>query len=157
MLCAVVGCGPRTGTTFVMKSCHEAGLPVAWNPTLNIPGAGYDLLPSQMFNVEHGIIKIWPPALRHCRITRAVVLRRDYEAQLVSAHAQKAREDAAGAIFDDGRLGVEEALEIHHKALGRWLLSNRRCEVLDVRTEDLDERIGEIVDWLAQPFMRQVA
>lgn len=157
MLCAVIGNGPRTGTTFVMRSLYEAGLPVVWNRTLNIPDAGFDLLPDDVFHVEHGIIKIWPPILKYVNIARGVVLRRNHDDQVRSINEQKVREKAAGVEIHKGDYEADWLIGTHQKALGKWLLSHRHTEIIDVRTEDLDQRIGEIIDWLAEPFLRRAA
>jgi hypothetical protein len=158
MLCAVIGNGPRTGTSFVMRKLHEAGLPVVWDASLNIPGADYDIMPEDVLRVEYGIVKTWPIALRSLSLHRAVVLRRDHAAQMRSVYEQQAREDAAQVKLHEGEADLVAMVTAHQRALNRWLLDSRhKTEVLDIRTEDLDGRTDEIIDWFAAVFQRRAA
>lgn len=158
MLCAVVGNGPRTGTSFVMRKLHEAGLPVVWDTSLNIPGAGYDILPNDLLRVQGGIVKAWPTALRVMLLNRVVILRRDPATQLRSMYEQQAREEAEGVKLHDGDMTPEYALAVHQKALAKWLINPpRHTRILDIKTEDLDVRMDEIVDWFAAVFQRRAA
>ena len=159
MLCAVIGNGPRTGTSFVMGKLHEAGLPVVWDNTLDIPGADYDMLPQDALLVKDGIIKIWPPILPYVQLRRAVILRRNTMDQVRSIKQQKQREEEAGAIIDMLDLSPETILEAHSAALFDWLLNKHvhQTEILEVNTEDLNNRINEIVYWMSVPYLRRAS
>jgi hypothetical protein len=90
------------------------------------------------------IVKVWPNFLNSVKVGRMLVLRRDFISQVKSIQQQIRRERKQGyTIVDTPKQLIEKA---------NWILSRQKIERLEVRTEDLDERIDEIIGWFAEPF-----
>lgn len=96
MIGAVVGLGPRVGTSFVMHQLTEAGLPTFWsgenNPTKGSPYGEYETDREELPYLDQKVVKVWPGGHRHCFIERAVVLHRDLDEQIESVARQQQRE-----------------------------------------------------------------
>lgn len=139
---AITGVGPRTGTGFVMEKCHEAGLPVFWNEDIDIDGSSYDAMPDDLVGLRDSVVKVWPGAFHLLPIERMVVIRRNRKDQLRSIRQQKARERKQGyhdPVAPQDLLGkVEYIMQV----------SDLPENVLEVKTEDLDERIDEIIEFV---------
>jgi hypothetical protein len=144
MIYAVVGAGPRTGTSWVMGELHAAGLPVYWTKTLNIPGAKYETDWKILPTLHNVIAKVWPGTLTVANVGRIVLLRRDRDEQIISLRKQIEREREAGYKCD------ETAEDLIDRCI---LFANViRIPKIEIRTEDLNSRIDEIIGWLSEPF-----
>jgi hypothetical protein len=144
MIYTVTGAGPRTGTSFVMGKLREAGLPTHWTESLKIVDAKYDTWYTELPDLNDVIVKVWPNFLNSVKVGRMLVLRRDFISQVKSIQQQIRRERKQGyTIVDTPKQLIEKA---------NWILSRQKIERLEVRTEDLDERIDEIIGWFAEPF-----
>jgi hypothetical protein len=150
MIRAVVGVGPRAGTSFVMRSLHEAGLPVSWDPEVDAllpeegnPGGYFETDYHNYKSFDDVILKVWPLAMHLADIEKMVVLERNRANQIASIEKQVARERE---LLD--QLGVtwapEEFVDRSLEALSPFL----SIPHLRVRTEDLDERIEEIISYM---------
>ena len=67
MVNLVCGVGPRVGSSFVMRQCKVAGLPVLGTkymhgqlPAAGNPGGYYCLTPEEVSRVTEGVAKVWP-------------------------------------------------------------------------------------------------
>jgi hypothetical protein len=144
MIYAVTGAGPRTGTSWTMGKLREAGLPVYWTEHLKVVGAQYDTWYDDLPDLDDKIVKVWPNHLSYANIGRMVVLRRDYASQVKSIQQQIKRERKQGfTVHDTPKQLIEKA---------NWILNKSKIERIEVRTEELDERIDEIIGWLSEPF-----
>ena len=150
MIRAVMGVGPRAGTSFTMKELLDAGLPVHWDPSIDAalpvdgnPRGYYETLPSDYRSVTDKIVKVWPLAAQYADIERMVVLERNRESQLASIAEQVERERELLDALDISWT-PEEFLDRSSKALSLYL----SIPHLRVRTEDLSERIDEIISYL---------
>ena len=141
MIDVVSGIGPRTGTSFVMGKLHEARLPVYWDVGLNIDGSEYDVNPQSMPRLSGVIVKLFPPMYSKVDIRRMILLERERESQIRSINEQADRE---GISVDAGKL-----IDRH-----RWISQRIKVPVLRIKTEDLNDKIGSIIDWMAEPFGR---
>ena len=147
MIYAVVGAGPRTGTSWTMGKIVEAGLPVFWSEHLKIPGAKYDTLPIDMHGLDKMVVKVWPKQLHLVNIHKMVVLRRNYIDQVRSIYQQAKREQRAGFPVNYTPQGlIKECNDI---------LRNTKIQYREYRTEELDDHIDEIIEWLSEPFELQ--
>ena len=150
MIRAIVGTGPRVGSSFVMRSLIEAGLPVHWNkeleavlPSEGNPSGYFETHLSDLHGLSDVICKVWPLGVGEADIERMVVLERGRKAQLRSIELQIEREkhllDVVGLdwtpedFLDKSLEALQPLLSIPH---------------LRVRTEDLDERIQEIINYM---------
>jgi hypothetical protein len=144
MIYSVTGVGPRTGTSWTMKKLKEAGLPNFWSEEMNIPGAKYDTHPNHMQGLSDVVVKVWPKHLKLVNIGRMIVLRRNYIDQVRSIYQQAKRERRAGYPVNYTPQGlIKECNEIMRKVT---------IPYREYRTEELDDHIDEIIDWLSEPF-----
>jgi hypothetical protein len=144
MIYAVVGAGPRTGTSWVMGQLHAAGLPVHWTKSIKIPGAEYETDWKELPNLNNVIAKVWPGTMTVAKVSRIVLLRRDRDEQIISLRKQLERERAVGYKV------VETAEELIDRNVK--FANAIRIPKIEIRTEDLNSRIGEIIGWLSEPF-----
>ena len=144
MIYAVVGAGPRTGTSWTMKQLDKAGLPVYWSRHFEIPGAEYETLYTQLPDLNHVIAKVWPPALSHALVGRMLVLKRDFESQVISLRKQIEREASAGF---KNYMTAEQIIE-----RSNWIVDQSKIPRMEVETKDLSKHIDEIVNWFSEPF-----
>jgi hypothetical protein len=144
MIYAVVGAGPRTGTSWVMGQLHAAGLPVYWTKSIKIPGAEYETNWKELPNLRNVIAKVWPGTISVADIGRVVILRRDRDEQVISLRKQMERERIAGYKCDET---AEELIDRCVK-----FADAIRLPKIEIRTEDLNSRINEIIGWLSEPF-----
>ena len=150
MIRAIMGAGPRTGTSWTMHRLAKAGLPVHHSKSLSAimppegnPQGYYECYPADLLNYENTIAKVWPITAQPEIIEKMVVLYRDRTTQLASIERQLTRErtllEAAGIDWtaeehlDRSLLALEPLLGIPHLA---------------IRTEELDERISDITNYL---------
>lgn len=150
MIRAVVGRGPRVGSSFVMRRLHEAGVPCHWDDALTdilpVEGNpdGYFETPYQNYrSIRNKVVKVWPLSMHFADIERMVVLERSRESQLASIKKQMARERT---LLEERSIVLtpEEFIDRSHNALELYL----SIPHLRVRTEDLDERIDEIISYM---------
>ena len=144
MIYAITGAGPRTGTSWTMGKIREAGLPVHWTKALKIPDAGFDTWWTDLPELNNVIVKVWPNHLSMANIGRMIVLRRDYETQVKSIRQQIRRERKAGFVINDTPHELIEKCN--------WIISKQKIPFREYRTEELDDSIDEIIDWLSEPF-----
>ena len=160
----IVGAGPRTGTSYLMQQLDAMGLPVVgekqikgWTVEEENPLGYYELEPQDLLaGLEAGayedlILKIWPPALTAAHGLKKVVVleRRDRDAHLMSIRRTLDAEVLANGISI--QFTPDEILDIHYSAIDRWLDSDPGVDHLHVFTEELDERLGEIVTFIGDP------
>ena len=150
MIRAVVGRGPRVGSSFVMKSLLDAGLPVHWDQSLcdilpedGNPDGYYETMFQDYRSHEDVILKVWPLTMQHADIERMVVLERSRENQLASIEKQMVREQK---LLEERGIGLTptEFIDLSHQALEIYL----SIPHLRVSTEDLDDRIDEIISFM---------
>ena len=144
MIYTVTGAGPRTGTSFVMGKLREAGLPIYWTESLKIVDAKYDTWYTELPDLDNVIAKVWPNHLSRAKVGRMLVLHREFASQVKSIHQQIRRERKQGYVI------VDTPKQLIEKA--NWILAKSKIERIEVRTEDLDERIDEIIEWFTEPF-----
>ena len=144
MIYAVTGAGPRTGTSWTMGKLIEAGLPVYWTEHLNVVGAQYDTWYDELPELDNVIAKVWPNHLQKANVGRMVVLRRNVTTQVKSIKQQMKRERSNGFVIEDTPKQLIDR--------AKWILDNIKIERMEVRTEDLDDRINEIIEWFSEPF-----
>jgi len=144
MIHAITGIGPRTGTSWVMEQLSDAGLPVYWSKGLHITGAGYETYPGELPRLNHRIVKVWPNSLSRADVQKMLVLRRNRKDQVRSIQEQMNRERIEGFTFHQTPEQMIDRAE--------WIVQQSKMERLEVRTEELNDRINEIVDWLSVPF-----
>ena len=143
----VTGAGPRTGTSWTMDQLHKAGLPVYWTDYLHIPNAAYDTIRDELPGLDNVIVKVWPAHLSQANISRMVVLRRDRDSQIESIKQQSIREREAGFKI------VQTPAQMINQA--EWILTQSQIPRIEVKTENLDDSIHEIIEWLSEPFIKQ--
>ena len=146
MIYAVTGAGPRTGTSWTMGKLLEAGLPVHWTEYLHIPGAKYETV-EELSGLDNVIVKVWPRNLSRANISRMVVLRRDRNAQIESIENQLIREREAGLKI------VQTPEQLINQC--EWMLEQSQIPRREYRTEELNDAISKIIDWLAEPFIQE--
>ena len=150
MIRAVIGVGPRVGTSFTMKSLLDAGLPVHWDSRLEaiLPAEGnpagyYETDYVNLPDLSDVVVKVWPLAAHLASIEKAVILERNRDCQLASIEKQLVRERELLAT-----LGItwtaEEFIDQSEKALTPLL----SIPHLRIRTEDLDDRIDDIITFM---------
>ena len=144
MIYTVTGAGPRTGTSWTMEQLEKAGLPIYYTEYVKIPGAGYETMQDELAALKNVIVKVWPSSMFMNKIGRMVVLKRDYASQLASLEVQIEREREAGFTVN---MPAEQMIE-----QAKWVLQQSTIPRLEVETQDLDNRIVEIIDWLSEPF-----
>ncbi len=155
---AVTGVGPRTGTSWVMGKLKEAGLEVhgqQYNDHLWVrkhnPQGYWDLglgdpLP------ESGVAKVWG-VWKHPHINRVVVLRRnDTQAQLRSM-AKVFRDEKKLEAYKDLELAFMNPSEVllqYLRETTRWLKTRDTSNTMLVTTENLDNEIDGIIEFLKE-------
>ena len=150
MIRAVIGVGPRVGTSFTMKSLIDAGLPVHWDSRLEAifpaegnPAGYYETDHVNLPDLSDVIVKVWPLAAHLASIEKAVILERNRDCQLASIEKQMVRERELLAT-----LGItwtaEDFIDQAEKALTPLL----SIPHLRIRTEDLDDRIDDIITFM---------
>lgn len=156
MIYAVMGAGPRTGTSFVMRRLHEAGLPVYWDEKPELPIGGnpsgyFETDWHRLSTLDQVIVKVWPRFAHQVEIDRLLILRRDRDTQVKSLTRQLGRERhlwqgvpwSAGHIIDYALKGLSKVTALQR---------------MEFRTETLDQNINQIIDYLSVPFKhRRVA
>jgi hypothetical protein len=100
----------------------------------------YETHPEDFGSLENVIVKIWPVSIQSINIERAVLLERDFESQMQSMKEQYSKEILNGSVID---YSVDQLYEACIAALDMITFP-----VLRVNTEDLDDEIGNIVDWM---------
>lgn len=150
MIRAVMGVGPRSGTSFTMRMMHEAGLPVHWDSSIDekMPAEGnpqgyYETHFQDYRSLEDVIVKVWPMSARFADVEKMVVLERDRDSQIASIEKQMVRERA---LLDT--LGITWSAEDFRDRSAEALNLYLSIPHLRVRTEDLDERIDEIINYM---------
>jgi hypothetical protein len=144
MIYSVTGAGPRTGTSWTMGKLRDAGLPVYWTPGYDFPNAEYEVRKNELLNVNRVIVKVWPRLLSRVNISRMVVLKRDRATQIKSLERQIECEREAGwTILEKPESLIDQC---------RWIVDNSRIHKREYRTEELDDNIVDIVNWLSEPF-----
>lgn len=147
MIYAITGAGPRTGTSWTMGKIEEAGLPIYWTKYLKIPGAKFDTHPNDMAGLDNVVMKVWPKHLSLVNIGKMVVLRRNYPDQVRSIYQQAKREKRAGFAVDYTPQGLIAECNV--------ILAKTKIPYREYRTEELNDHIDEIIDWLSEPFELQ--
>ena len=134
-----------------MQQLHEAGLPVYWDEEINqvLPDAGnpggyYETTTTNLPLLNNVICKVWPLGSAGADIERMVVLERGREAQLRSIEIQMEREAQILEAVGLTSWTPEDFLDKSQEAL-KPLLS---IPHLRVRTEDLNDRIEEIINYM---------
>jgi hypothetical protein len=147
MIYAVVGAGPRTGTSWVMGKIKEAGLPIFWTEALKIPNAKYDTHWNDLPDLNDVIVKVWPKHLSMANIGKMIVLRRNYHDQVKSIHQQIRKERKAGFRID----------QTPHELIKEcnWIIKKQTIPFREYRTEELNDKIDEIIQWFSEPFELQ--
>ena len=144
MIYSVTGAGPRTGTSWTMGKLIEADLPVYWTEHLKIDGAMYDTWYDEFSELDNVIAKVWPNHLQRADVGRMVVLHRNESTQVKSIKQQMKRERNQGLVIEQTpKQLIDQA---------KWILSLVKIPRLVVRTEELDDRIDEIIEWMSVPF-----
>ena len=144
MIYSVTGAGPRTGTSWTMGKLIEAGLPVYWTESLNIAGSKYDTWHDEFSELDNVIAKVWPNHLQRANVAKMVVLHRNESTQLKSIKQQMKRERNQGLVIEQTpKQLIDQA---------KWILDQIKIPRLVVRTEELDDRIDEIIEWMSVPF-----
>ena len=147
MINVVTGMGPRVGSSFVMRKCVEAGLNVKFDSVLEgmLPPEGnptgyYEYNPMDLGKLTDGVIKVWPIFLHRIVPDKMVVLRRKQSGrQYDSIRKQAVRE--GGSVYPPQ--WVEQSL----CALLEFL-PQTQAEVRVYETEELDDKIDEIINFL---------
>ena len=147
MMYSVTGAGPRVGTGWVMGKLHEAGLPVYWTKNLIVEGSSYDTHWNELPGLNNVIAKVWPPFLSKVDVSKMIVLRRNRKDQIASTIKQIRRERKAGFTVNDTPEQLIDRCE--------WFLKQQHIPTMEVRTEDLDDNIDKIIEWLSEPFELQ--
>ena len=158
----VTGIGPRVGSSFVMKSLKDRGLPIVGKKFLEYtakdenPDGYWEPHPIETFKTistdrwKNKIVKIWPSVLLKTpvyNINRLVVLeRRDRERQYESVIRGKDKERKL-IKYDCPFNPVTDIID-----WSRWCLSRALEEanypILRVYTEDLDNNINKIIQFM---------
>ena len=147
MIYAITGAGPRTGTSWVMGKIREAGLPIFWTRELKIPNAKYDTHWDDLPSLTDVIVKVWPKHLTLADIGRMIVLRRNYHDQVKSIYRQTRIERKAGFRIN------QTPHELIQECNG--IIRKQTVPIREYRTEELNDRIDEIIDWFSEPFQLQ--
>ena len=155
MIHAVIGAGPRTGTSWVMRQLEEAGLPVFWSEEFyeadaDNPYGYYEADPQALIEQDGVIAKVWPgPLMNQLGIVRGVVLYRDREAQLKSIRERMKKEQEA---CDKLGLSAEEYIDLPSNFLDAGLL----FEYQVFMTENLNNTISDIIEYMSEPIERSI-
>ena len=156
MIYAVIGVGPRSGTSFVMHKLEEAGLSMFYDPDIyepdeDNPHGYYECDPVAVQEQDGVVAKMWPsPIINQVGIARAVVLRRfDRDAQLKSIKGRMAVEKEA---CDRLGLSAEQYIDIPESIVNAGLMFEHRTFF----TENLDSSIDEIIEYMSEPKTRSI-
>lgn len=143
MIGAVIGLGPRTGTSYVMKRLYEAGFKVYWEedewPDSDRVGGHFETPRERLPAIQDRIVKVWPGAHHDTLIERAAVLYRNQADQLRSIEKQMERER-------EFRYRAEDIVRYCYRALDGFTAGR----TLAVMTEDIDDRLEEIFDFFRE-------
>lgn len=143
MIGAVIGVGPRTGTSYVMKRLFEAGFAVYWEedewPDSDRQGGHFETPRERLPVIENRIVKVWPGAHRDTLIERAVLLHRPHAEQVAAIRRQIEREG-----------GCEFTPEDIVKNCYRALEDLRASRLMAVQTGEIDDRLDEIFDFFRE-------
>jgi hypothetical protein len=123
-----------------------AGVPVYTTPDTDklFPPEGnphgyYETDTSELPNLDEVVVKVWPgPALLSTPIERAVIIQRDRESQLDSMRRFSELEP-----WSDCGVTMEEFLTMTDE-----YLKDIEFPFLVVQTEELDERMDEIIEYM---------
>ncbi len=150
MLNLVTGRGPRVGSSHIMRQAKIRGLDVKGSkyahgtlPVAGNPGGYYDLLLDEIVMLRSGVAKVWPASFGGIKVPvdRMVVLTRERDAQIASITEQKKREG----------LTVDSAAVIEYStSMLDWYLEKYEGEVMEVRTEDIDNQLKDILNFLGE-------
>jgi hypothetical protein len=150
MIRAVIGAGPRVGTSFTMRKLEEAGLPVHYDQDINdlLPcegnsGGYYETHFSKLPDLKDVICKVWPLGVNGANIEKAVILERSRDSQLVSIEQQMGRERA---LLET--LGIDWSAEEMLSRSVEALTPLYSIPHIKVRTEDLDDEIDNIINFM---------
>lgn len=150
MIRAVIGAGPRVGTSFVMRKLAEAGLPVYSDKDITelLPDEGntggyFETHFANLPFLKDVICKVWPLGVNGADIERAVILERNREDQLRSITEQMNREQA---LLET--LGIDWSAEEHLDRSVEALTPLYNIPHIKVRTEDLDVEINNIINFM---------
>lgn len=152
MFTVISGYGPRVGSSHIMRQAKVRGYEIhgekyfPHTPVSGNPGGYYDMYDKDIPLLRSGIAKIWPRQLRLLRTvpSKIVVLgRRDMDAWLASIDKQIKREGGGDTLT------AEQVLE-HSYPLMDLCLEGFPGEVLKVCTEDLDDRLEEIFQFIGE-------
>jgi len=166
----VTGLGPRTGTSFVMQSLVNAGLPVMGHKFIqdllipeHNPLGYYEIDPREDF-IDNGnfIVKLWSHQLScvdFSKVFKIVVLeRRDKESQKQSM--LKVLKDELSLpmylnlsnsdSFSDNNISntIDSLVDKYTSSVNELLCSHK--DVLRVYTEDLNKDINKIIDFIKE-------
>lgn len=150
MLNLVTGRGPRVGSSHIMRQAKIRGLDVKGSkyahgtlPVAGNPGGYYDLLLDEIVSLRSGVAKVWPASLGGIRVPvdRMVVLTRERDAQLASIAEQNKREGL--------KIDPDSVIEYSTSMLD-WHLENYEGTVMEVRTEDIDNKLQDILNFLGE-------
>ena len=156
MIYAVIGAGPRSGTSWVMNQLEEAGLPVYWTDGLYVADADnpygyYESEPQEQAEQDDVICKVWPgPTLNQVGIARAVILYRERKAQLASIKRRMNGEEKEACSRLN--MSAEDYIDMPCNFLKAGVLFESRR----FRTETLDNHIEDIIEYLSEPFERSI-
>ena len=165
----IVGVGPRTGTSFVMRRIKEHGFPIigeahveGWTSPVNNPQGHFDLAPQDLIqglldeSFTDRVLKVWPPMLHIATgLERIVVLeRRDRLAQLASIE-RCINNELMENDHPDFNIKPDELLSTSINALDAWLDTRPQVSYIHAYTEDLDQRIDDIITFIGESKWQQ--
>jgi len=150
MLNLVTGHGPRVGSSHIMRQAKIRGLDVKGSkyahgalPVAGNPGGYYDLLLDEVLMLRSGVAKVWSAAFGGLQVPvdRMVVLSRDRDSQLASITKQKQREGLEA--------NSAAVIEYSSSLLNRFL-ETYEGQVMEVRTEEIDNKLEDILNFLGE-------
>lgn len=156
MIYAVIGAGPRTGTSWVMRKLEEAMLPVFWSDEFyeadaENPYGYYEADPKALLAQDGVIAKVWPgPLINQLSISRAVVIHRDRETQLASIREKMNGRDKEAC--EKLGLSAEDYIDLPSNFLDAGLT----FEYQVYNTELLDDNIEGIIEYMSEPIERSI-
>lgn len=162
----VTGFGPRTGTSFVMQKAKEKGLPISGDMFLeeltikkHNPNGYWDLNPFMLptllntNKLNNSICKVWPESLLFIdnkNIKNIVILSRKNKINQLKSMSKVLKDELElpiNKIFYNNS-NVSELLINSTINLLTWLKTNNSTNILYVHTEDLDNKIDNILSFL---------
>jgi len=142
---AVVGAGPRTGTSFVMRKLQEAGVPIHYHAWMDdqLPAEGnpdgYFETNREYLSFSHlsdVVVKVWPGDHKSPDIERMVILKRNRDEQIASVEKQFEREGiedwTPGELVDTSYALISD-VDVPHRVFS---------------TDNLDNDIDEIIEYM---------